>query len=515
MRKKAIMALMLAAALVLAPLSGELAVTAQAEESVSDNDVSAQEESLSLGTVTCWWSDTKPGTICWTPVVEKADYCRGYRIYVAYKDAIDTNVGPFNGGYITGNILVSPETLEFDVMEFAASIHMDKRWYSCCVFALSSDTEAVANGKESDYTEYYYMDLNAESADSIIGSAMENEDAAQAVETVKQIPMASLCSAMQNDEDVLNQVQDLESRYTAQENITVNAPAVSETAARYVDAGKVSVVGAGLNAASGQSVGLEISIPEEAVETDYVSGGIQLDIRLTRDGESVSKPDIPVTITMPLPAGLDAEQLVILHYIDGSRFENLDFKCSGDGTVTFSVSSFSTFVFGQQKAADSDDEASDGSAGGNSDDDDEDGGSGGENSYIGDAEALIRDAAQGATVRITGLNTLSNGVMKALLARKDVTLVLEYTYEGKDYTVVIPAGAAVDNDIQWYGPLYLAGYYGNSGNLAAAGNIYTVQRGDTMSGIAKANHMTLAQLVAKNPQIKNINLILVGQRINL
>lgn len=44
---------------------------------------------------------------------------------------------------------------------------------------------------------------------------------------------------------------------------------------------------------------------------------------------------------------------------------------------------------------------------------------------------------------------------------------------------------------------------------------YTVKRGDTMWGIAKANGMTLAQLVAKNPQIKNPNLIYVGNVIYL
>lgn len=44
---------------------------------------------------------------------------------------------------------------------------------------------------------------------------------------------------------------------------------------------------------------------------------------------------------------------------------------------------------------------------------------------------------------------------------------------------------------------------------------YTVKRGDSMWAIAKANNMTLAQLVAKNPQIKNPNLIYVGNVIYL
>lgn len=44
---------------------------------------------------------------------------------------------------------------------------------------------------------------------------------------------------------------------------------------------------------------------------------------------------------------------------------------------------------------------------------------------------------------------------------------------------------------------------------------YTVKKGDTMWAIAKKNKMSLKTLVAKNPQIKNPNLIYPGQKINL
>lgn len=44
---------------------------------------------------------------------------------------------------------------------------------------------------------------------------------------------------------------------------------------------------------------------------------------------------------------------------------------------------------------------------------------------------------------------------------------------------------------------------------------YTVKSGDTLSKIAKRNHMTLAQLLRKNVQITNQNVIRVGQKLNL
>lgn len=44
---------------------------------------------------------------------------------------------------------------------------------------------------------------------------------------------------------------------------------------------------------------------------------------------------------------------------------------------------------------------------------------------------------------------------------------------------------------------------------------YTVVKGDTLSGIAKKYGITLTQIIALNPQIKNPNLIYVGDKIRV
>jgi len=46
-------------------------------------------------------------------------------------------------------------------------------------------------------------------------------------------------------------------------------------------------------------------------------------------------------------------------------------------------------------------------------------------------------------------------------------------------------------------------------------NIYMVRKGDTLSKIAMAYGLSLQDLINANPQISNINLILVGQKINI
>ena len=138
------------------------------------------------------------------------------------------------------------------------------------------------------------------------------------------------------------------------------------------------------------------------------------------------------------------------------------------------------------------------------------------NSYEDTVIDQIQSAEPGSTIVMEGIKSLSNSMMHELLEKGDVSLRLEFTYQDKEYVIIIPAGAALDEDIPWYGPLYLEQRFGNSAGTAASetGDTYVVQSGDCLSKIAAANKMTLKQLLAKNPQIKDPNKINVGQKIN-
>lgn len=54
-----------------------------------------------------------------------------------------------------------------------------------------------------------------------------------------------------------------------------------------------------------------------------------------------------------------------------------------------------------------------------------------------------------------------------------------------------------------------------TGGAAAAGSWYTVARGDTLWDIARRRGMELTELIRMNPQIKNPNLILPGEKVRV
>ncbi len=111
-------------------------------------------------------------------------------------------------------------------------------------------------------------------------------------------------------------------------------------------------------------------------------------------------------------------------------------------------------------------------------------------------------------------NKLPYDIMKLLEEHPQITLVFEYSYEGKEYKVTMP-GRAVKayTNIPWYGPLYLYAHYGKGEQAvqaSQAGQTYLVKRGDVLCRIARRLHTTVKRLVELNG-IKNPNRIWAGQ----
>ncbi len=352
----------------------------------------------------------------------------------------------------------------------------------------------------------------------------ENSDAAaeEVVAALREAvdgDIAEIGTAMTESREFRDKVESLEKKYAEEKGITIKEPVVTDAAKQYVDSGKVGIVGAAFNASPGTSVKLWMDEAEKPDNLKELPGNyktLALDITAYYDEFPIEGiTDMPMTITMSVPAGFNAGRMEIRHYayhLD-TTYDTLDFVLNDDGTISFSVISFSTFAFIEAPSS---------SEPGTDTPSTPSKGTGSNTKQQDNLESLIASAAPGTIVRITkeqNINSLSNGVMKQLVKRGDVALEMEYTYNGVDYHIIIPAGLAENNDIPWYGPLYLSSYYSNyavnANFVNPVSSVYVVQRGDTLSRIARRNNTTVAKLAAVNPQIKNVNRIMPGQIITI
>lgn len=145
-------------------------------------------------------------------------------------------------------------------------------------------------------------------------------------------------------------LKDLEDAYKNLTGTTVNVLADNNTHGDFKNqVDKISVTGAAFNVEPGETVSLHFSKPQNNVTIDgtkyKTNSAVQLDISL-RSGEKVlSRLAVPVTITVPIPSGVNPQNFWILHYNDAGEYEVINPTLNGDGTCSFTVDHFSVFAF--------------------------------------------------------------------------------------------------------------------------------------------------------------------------
>lgn len=311
-----------------------------------------------LGTTKGYWDTTKPGIFHFSGVKDAFIY----EFSVYYKQAIDSDMRRVNIRIGHRNGDTSGKDLTEDFTNVIG--RNGEGLYAVKIRALSSDLDTIANGKTGEMSDFYSTSDTAATVNKELSEALKNPSASAALETITNTVLKdSLKTAMQTDSKTQELVKELESRYTQEKKISVQDPEVSEDAASYVDAQRIAMVGAGLNAAEGSNVQLTVGIPQkqEYISDKHYKNTVQLAIELKNNDTSVHELAVPITITMPIPAGLDANRLAILHYHENGSVESVTLKNNGDGTVTFTVTNFSTFVFAEKAEATDDSNSSNGS----------------------------------------------------------------------------------------------------------------------------------------------------------
>lgn len=253
----------------------------------------------------------------------------------------------------------------------------------------------------------------------------------------------------QDLKEAMNAGQDTVSDVAAIEAAYKKAKGIKDTTLANSGAVKaVGIVGAAFVAPDTTlSVEAPAATPEITSSTYAVtSTPVYVEISLKAGTYSVESLPIPVAVTIETPAGVDGNKAVIFHFVNGGLEEIKPIYNASANTLTFTVNHFSTFAIAEANNT-ATAEGTDNAFG----------------RYRDNVASEIANAKDGATVKISrdkNINALPNDIMQALYKKQTVALELEYTFEGNEYTVTIPAGKAEDNAIEWYGPLYLQMRYG-------------------------------------------------------
>lgn len=242
--------------------------------------------------------------------------------------------------------------------------------------------------------------------------------------------------------------------------IGLNEPAETVFADNFADANlAIGVTGATFNNAAAVLVSQPEAKPTVSntgfaiVGTPYY---IDLQLKNSKNEAVDGALDVPVVVDMTVPAGMDANKVVVFHFVDGkietivpNVYYDENFK---QDSIVFVVDHFSTFAISEVASPATTSSTATTFSTYNA-----------FQRYRDNLASEIANAKDGAIIKITRdkeINALPNDIMQALYKKQTVTLVMEYTYNDKEYTVTIPAGKAQDNSIEWYGPLYLQMYYG-------------------------------------------------------
>lgn len=241
---------------------------------------------------------------------------------------------------------------------------------------------------------------------------------------------------------------------------------------------------------------------EETASKKGFKESYYLDIKMNfvnvTEGTSRSLSEISenATITVQIPKGIQRKNSSygIVRYHDGAA-EILPSKYdSSKKTLTFSTNKFSVYVIvrANKKSDDNGDYLEP------------------LRSYL---TNIVASGEPGGTVVWEEGTGLPYDIMQ-LIKKADVIVEFKYIYQDIQYDVLIDKSNVPEVYEDWYGPLYIAGL-NSIGTTTEAGGDYTVVEGDTLGSIAARFNTTVEAIASKNEQIKNVNLIYPGQKLNV
>ncbi len=177
----------------------------------------------------------------------------------------------------------------------------------------------------------------------------------------------------------------------------------------------------------------------------------------------VSNLERPATIAFGLDADVSNKVVLIVHERADGTYETIPTRyIPGDNAIVFETSSFSNYAIAMKDGTPelffAPDDSDNGAGGGDS----------GNNTYEGNLNTIASifdsiPADSDAVIRFNEGNALPQNVMLALSKHPNAKLEFWFIYEDKEYFVVVTGkkmAELYDENIPWYGPLWLNQYFG-------------------------------------------------------
>lgn len=446
------------------------------------------------------WDQNETGIVYFTPVEGDVEYY-GIRGYHEYEENREAKIQLYEYcGFPEGSTRADGAKMwqtedgriAVDLTDFIRMYGEDV--YYVDVQAFSKDIDTTANGYPSEMSAALDTHQRAITVADKITEAIGSKTPEEAVKAIQNdIKLEELATNMQTDANVLSQIKGLEESYKQATGITVEQNVSEEVQRHGVDLSRVSIVGAAFNAQPNSTVSLNIDFPDvPVVPPEGYLDAIQLDIKLNNLGNSISSLEMPITITMPVPAEVEPAKLILWHYHLGDRTQ-INFKDNGDGTITFTVTDFSVFVFTKEKT---NTQTGSDSTANNS------------NSSSSSSTSSTQTVTEEKKAPVAIEYVVKRGDSMAKIARR----------HGLTLGQLIALNPQVKNPARIYaGQILIVGY--TNGEAAATDAVnaeyYIVQRGDSLFKIAVKNKLTLLELKVLNPELFAQRYIFAGQKVRV
>ena len=280
-----------------------------------------------------------------------ADEVHYARVNWYYKDREDGMMYVFAG-------MVADTQESGELTEFLMAM-MGTGYYSYAVQFISADITKATSSKLSEQSGWYHLEKMPETPTAQLGGLLNDSTKTdeEKLEEVQNMDTEVLKDIIEENADAMDILVRLETEVaggTAQINVSAE---VSEEIAELVDE-EISIVGANLNSKEDNSLDVTLVIDkvgEEREITGNYDTSTAVQFSMTLDNVKDTKNlDVPVVVTIPVPAGIAADKVVVLHYHDDGTYDVINPEVSivnGKAYAKFVLTSFSDFAILEKLAA--------------------------------------------------------------------------------------------------------------------------------------------------------------------